>query len=294
MAVDTGYPAQTNVLFPLGITDAADRNVEAAFYPARLVITGTTDRDAKPANCLKVPFGWAPYEQVNMIDRPATIATAFATSATVPIVNCPGKDVFIPSGIPIGFKVEQGDILIPWGTAGQVAPAVEIGGKLAVKVPFIQKTSSYDTGIDFPGSILLPDTIIDVVTNVAGSSIDVGFINAVESGDEDGLLDGESCVAAGLQEHVRSDATAGNITVGAYLRTVIAEANGASATNVAMPKKYLTDGTIKSLCYKTSSHAVTGWIYVFVESPGLVKVAKAKYAVDATSAAKDILVTSAI
>ncbi len=292
--VETGYSDPKNVIFPLGITDRVEKNVEVAIYPGRLVMVGTTGFDAKPTNCLKEPIGYADYERVNMIDKPATMTTAYATSVTAPICSAVGKPVFMPTGLPIGFKAEEGDYAIPWGTAGQVAPAVEIGGKIALKVPFVKKTSVFDTGIDFPGGILIPDALIDVSTAASGATIDVGFINAVESGDEDGLLDGEAAATTGLQTHITVDATAGNITLGAYLKSVLAEANGGSATNLAVQKKYLTDGTIKSLCYTTSNHTITGWIYIFVESPGLVKVGKFKYAVDATSAAQNCMLMSEI
>jgi hypothetical protein len=261
-------------------------------YPGRLVVKGTNDDDVVVSDGLKAPEGWLDFDATDPNYIPADITTLYAANDQAKVVsgNC---FVYMPSGLATGTTATKNDVLLSW-TNGQVVPGVVMGGKTAIKVPFVQKTSAFDTGIDIPGGVIISDVIIDVVTNVAGSSIDVGFINATESGDEDGLIDGESCVNSGLQTHVLVDATAGNITTGAYLKTVIAEANGSSATNLAVPIKYKTDGTIKSLCYKTSAHAVTGWIYVFVESPGVKVVGKALLGASAASQAADVVLESLI
>jgi hypothetical protein len=270
------------------------QKVETAtnMYPGRLVVKGTNDDDVVVSDGLKAPEGWLDFDATDPNYIPADITTLYAANDQAKVVsgNC---FVYMPSGLATGTTATKNDVLLSW-TNGQVVPGVVMGGKTAIKVPFVQKTSAFDTGIDIPGGVIISDVIIDVVTNVAGSSIDVGFINATESGDEDGLIDGESCVNSGLQTHVLVDATAGNITTGAYLKTVIAEANGSSATNLAVPIKYKTDGTIKSLCYKTSAHAVTGWIYVFVESPGVKVVGKALLGASAASQAADVVLESLI
>lgn len=264
-------------------------------YPGRLVVREDTDYDIKVSDGKTAPIGFlgfpGEFEGTDLQYTAGSISSILTVDSAVPVYSGGGFTIYMPSGLTSGSYATEGDILLSWAN-GQVIPGVIMGGRVAIKVPFSQNASSKDTGIDIPGGVLITDCIVDVVANVGGSSIDVGFINAVESGDEDGLLDGESCVAAGLQAHTIVDATEGNITVGAYLCTHIAEANGSSAVTLASLKAYKTDGTIKSLCYKTSAHAVSGYIYVFISSPGVIPVGRSGTTVDATTATAGVFVES--
>ena len=202
----------------------------------------------------------------------------------------------MPSGLAVGTKAVEGDLLFSWAN-GKVVPGVSLGGRYALKVPFTNTTGTtqVDTGIDIPGSVRITDAMLNVTTAASGATLDVGFINAGESGDEDGLLDGESCAATGLVSHNLVDGTAGNITLGALLEEIeLAEANGGTAVTLAVPTGYKTDGTIKSLVYTPSSHAIAGDIYVFIESPGFVPVGRAGAAADATSATVGVFVEATL
>lgn len=140
-------------------------------------------------------------------------------------------------------------------------------------VPFAYLASSAftDTTLDLAADLVITDANILVKTVDASATVDVGFINSGESGDEDGLLDGMATDSTGLGvpwgvitndtvvDYV-SDATG---KYGAYMATYI---DGSAATSVAAQggmtrKNYLTNGTIKSLGYTPSnSDTMEGFI----------------------------------
>ena len=264
-------------------------------YPGRLAVREATDYDVKVANGILPPLGWIGYEQQAVQYQPASITTINVVDTEVPIISGGGFSIYMPAGLVTGTKAVEGDLLFPWAN-GQVVPGVALGGRYALKVPFTNTsgTTQVDTGVDFPAGMRITDAMLNVTTAANGATLDVGFINAGESGDEDGLIDGESCAATGLVNHNLVDATAGNITQGALLAEV--EIKDATATPVyySVPTGYVTNGTIKSLVYTPSNHAIAGDIYVFIESPGFIPVGRAGKAADASSAAVGVFVETLI
>lgn len=264
-------------------------------YPGRLAVREDTDYDVKVADGLLPPLGWIGYEQQAIQYQTGAITTINVVDTEVPIISGGGFSIYMPSGLTLGTKAVEGDLLFPW-TGGKVVPGVAIGGRYALKVPFTNTsgTTLVDTGIDFPAGMRITDAMLNVTTAASGATLDVGFKNAVEGGDEDGLLDGESCAGTGLINHNLVDATAGNITVGALIEEV--EIKDATGTPVyyGVPAGYVTDGTIKSLTYTPSNHAIAGDIYVFIESPGFVPVGRAGKAADASSATVGVFVETLI
>lgn len=116
-----------------------------------------------------------------------------------------------------------------------------------------------DTGIDFPAGCLISDAYVDVLVVDAGETVDIGFINAVESGDENGLRSLVSVASLGYVEDT-AVITAGTTldfvpvtTYGVLLKTAITGADAVATGGGATPIRYLTDGTIKSLSYTPSS-----------------------------------------
>lgn len=98
-----------------------------------------------------------------------------------------------------------------------------------------------DVGDDLPDAGLVTDCLLVVdtpETTATTKEIDVGIINAGESGDEDGFLDGVSVAAAGMVYPTLVNATP---TRGAYLRTV----SGEAGEHCREP--YTLDGTKKSI-----------------------------------------------
>ena len=58
-----------------------------------------------------------------------------------------------------------------------------------------------DSGFDLPANMLIDDAFVRVTTVDATETIDVGFVNAVESGDENGLIAAASLANAGYVEN---------------------------------------------------------------------------------------------
>ena len=294
--VDSGYTTPNYMIFPLGVTDKVERNVEAAIYPGRLVKRGTTDYDIKPADCLKPAIGWVGWEDALGRYQPTDLDTAYAVGATTYIGKCPGKPVFVPSGLPKGFVAEEGDYLIPWGTAGQVAPAVKIGGGYGVKIPFTKKATEFDTNIDLPTGILVNGWRVDVVTAANSATIDIGILSTEVGGDAAGFVDGASLAATGLVFPGSVDASAATNTTGVLLVESDITSADTSALIVSVPTPYKCDGTAKSITYTTSEHTVAGFFYLIVDAPGIEAVGKVAATVNASAATADtdIMVTSLI
>jgi hypothetical protein len=301
MAVQN-YSTPTNKLVVVGEPKRIrEKNLGTATngYHGRLVVREATDYDVKVSDGLLPPIGFMGYpgefEGTDLQYYDGGLTTIRTVDSAVPVYSGGGYTIYVPSGLAPGFTATEGDVLLSWAN-GQVAAGVMMGGKYAIKVPFSQNATVKDTGIDIPGGVIIRDVIVNVTTAVTDATIDIGFLNSGESGDEDGLLDGESCATAGLVAHNLVDGTAGNITLGALLEEIeIAEANGSTAVTAAVATPYVTTGTIKSLVYTTSAHAIAGYFYVFIESPGVVPVGIAGAAAAATtSAAADVFIEATL
>jgi hypothetical protein len=293
--VDTGYSTPTGKIIVRGeapIKIEKNVGVAANMYPGRLVVKEATDYDVKVADGVLPPIGFLAYEDTNENDRPATKATIYELDHKAMVVKGGGYSILGKFAAGFG-AVNEGDKLFSW-SAGRVAPGILINGNPALKVDFSQNATVKDTGIDIPGGIVVKDAIVKVTTEVGGSHIDVGFLAAVEGGDEDGLLDGESCVVAGWVPHELIVLTENLITLGAYLRE--STMKDSRITYFAIPKNpgYNTDGTITSLVYTTSAHAVVGSFYVVILSPGVVEVGKAGQTLASSASDQDIIIEAVI
>jgi len=294
--VDSGHIVPTGRLVTKGSpANVVYRNLGTVTngYPGRLAVRENTDYDVKVSDGVLPPLGWIGYEQQATQYQVADITTINVVDTEVPVISGGGFTIYMPSGLAKGTVATQGDLLLSW-TNGQVVPGVFMGGRYAIKVPFMNATGTalVDTGIDIPGGVMITDCMLNVTTNTASGTLDVGFDYAVEGGDLDGLLDGESIATAGLVVHDAVDASTANITVGALLTEV--EIKDATSVYYAVPTGYVTDGTIKSLVYTPSDHAMAGYIYVFIESPGIVPVGRAGAAADASSEAANIFVETTL
>jgi hypothetical protein len=293
----TGVRAPSNGVLAQGEPLAQILKVETAtsMYPGRWVTRGTNNDDMIVGALGKAAIGWLGYDNApNQYKDTHTQDTIYTASDMVEIWY--GGKFCVVASLAAGFNVSKGDNLVGWASGELAGPVVRgDAGSVWLKIPFVQKASAYDTGIDIPAGVHISDCMIEVTTAVAGSSIDVGFINAVEGGDEDGLLDGESCVVAGLVPHNSVDATAANNTLGVLLVEVdIKDATG-TPVYYSVPTTYKTDGTIKSICYVTSAHAVVGNIWINLNvGGGFEVIAKAEMNKDASSGAADIVVRSII
>lgn len=296
--VDSGYTTPTDRIIVAGeapIKTPHNVGVATNMYPGRLVVRENSDYDIKVSDGILPVRGFLGYEDASPLFRPANLTTLYAVDTEAPVIRGGGFTTFIPTGLAAGTVAAQGDLLASW-SGGQVVPCKIIDGKVGIKIPFVKKTSEFDTGLDLPAGIIVHDVIAEVTTADNSGTIDVGILSTESGGDADGFLDGESLAATGFRQHNMVDATAANITLGVLLDEV--QIKDATATPVFMGIKlepgYITDGTAKSITYTTSNHTVAGNIYVLVSSPGIRVVGQAGASADASAAAANIFVESVI
>lgn len=133
-------------------------------------------------------------------------------------------------------------------------------------LPFVGVgTSEIDTGWDLPLKAIVLDAIIDLTTNVAGATMDVGILSSEAGGDADCFIDGEDCATAtGILEHNTVDAASANITLGVYLyEAVVLDATAVTPLYHVWNTFYPTDANAgKSVSYKISDHAIAGNINI--------------------------------
>jgi hypothetical protein len=298
----TGVRAPSNGIIGQGEPLFQILKVETAtnMYPGRWVTRGTNNDDVIVGALDKEPVGWLGFEYTpnNFVDG-HTEDTIYSASDMVAVYY--GGKFCLVASLAAGFNVYKGDGLAGWSSGELMGPAVNGDGGVWLKVPFTNSAAAvHDTGIDIPADIVIADVLIDVTTLYAGSSIEVGFINAVEGGDEDGLVDAAPCTAAVKLRPGVTVTTGGTETYfsantrGALLSDYVAGTNAASDFGVYAEKPYRTDGTIKSLTYTTSNHACAGNIWLLLQNPTLKVIATAEENKDASSAAADIVVRSII
>lgn len=275
------------------------RTVENAtsFYPGRLAIRGSSDKQIKVANALSPPLGFIGIEGADPSSRPVDRSTAYAAATDDVGIEAP---LFVGGGYAIlgklaeGFVAVQGEDLFSWSD-GRVVPGTLIGGVPAIRVPYVKKASEHDTGIILPAGIIIEDVLVQAVTVAESATIDIGTLSSESGGDADGLIDGESIATAGFVAHKMVDASAANNTLGALL--VESDIKTADGTALYQSLKkvpgYLLDAA-RTLSYTTSDATVAGNIYVKVISPGVVKVGKAAAGKDASSADGDIIIEAVI
>jgi len=301
--VDSGYTTPTGRLVIKGApANTVYRNLGtvANGYPGRLVVRETTDYDVKVSDGILPPLGWIGYEQQATQYQVTNISTINVVDTEVPVINGGGFTIYMPSGLTVGSYAAQGDPLLSW-SAGKVISGTQEGGKYAVKIPFSKSTTEADTGIDLPAGSIVTDVLIDVVTNASGATIDVGLLSTESSGNADGFVDGASCATAtkvrpgatvttGSSEVYLSASTRGVLLVD----TFTAGADSAGDVGTYVEKNHVCDGTTVSVTYTTSDHTVAGYIYLFVESPGIKPVGFSGTTVDASSATAGVFVETTI
>lgn len=127
-----------------------------------------------------------------------------------------------------------------------------------------------DTGVDLPANLLIDDIWVEVIDEVASSTLDVGFLAAEAGGDVDGLVDGVSCATAGLIRPGVTVTTGSNevyyasTTRGVMMHdTFTAGSDAVEDTGTNAEHGHLCDGTATSLVMVVSNHAHTGRVHLF-------------------------------
>lgn len=291
---DTGFVAITDRIVQMGSASVKTlHNVESGtnMYPGRVAQKGSTDYDVVVGTGAQVaPKGFVGYEDTPTDFRPANKNTVYTTGQKAMILRGPG---FVVDGyLAPNFDVKANEELFSFAD-GCLAPGQFINGVPAIRIPFVQHATEYDTGIDLPAGVIVQGAVIKVNTNVGGSTIDVGILSSESGGDADGLVDGASCASTGYVVANLVDATAGNITLGALLTeaSVVSDGAGATAAIRKFPG-YVTDGTAKSITYTTSAHAVAGDIYLLVQAEGVKRMGVSEETLASSTSAQRIHVRS--
>jgi hypothetical protein len=293
--VDSGYIVPTGNLVVKGNPKVAYRNLGVATngYPGRLAVREATDYDVKVSDGLLPPVGFIGYEQQALQYQVQGITTINVVDTEVPILSGGDFAIYVPGGLAKGAVATQGDPLLSW-TAGQMISGGEFEGKVALKIPFTNSaTVEVDTGFDLPAGVLVTGAMVQVTTAVAASTIDVGILSTESGGDADGFLDGVSCATAGFVVNTMQNTTDASNTLGALISDTIKSADS-SAIYYRAPVPLLTDGTAKSITYTTNDKAIAGYIYLFVDSPGIKKVGTSGTTVSAAAADAGVFVESCI
>lgn len=301
--VDYGYADNVGAILLGGneppVTQKVNLGTIANCYAGRLLTRENTDYDRKVCTAMTAPTGWLGYELSNPQYRPAALTTIYVVDDKA--VEHKGGGFAIKAKLTKGCSVKKGEDVMNWAD-GEVAGPVEVmAGGLALGIPFGagDSTNPNDTSIDLPGNMLVRDIVIEVETLKSGETLDVGFDNATESGDLDGLADGVSLTTAvKVAPGVATSGTAmfyNTNTKGVLLSDFEQGADDATTRGLFSVKSYRCDGTIKSVNYVKATHNVgTGIIWLVLESEGLQIVGKSEQTVDATGAAANMAVLSAI
>jgi hypothetical protein len=268
----------------------------AKVYPGRLVQKGTTAHDIVVATGVSPVLGWCGYDDQNPSEKADSVDTINTVNDTVQVLA--GGNFALWASMPSGFEAVEGDYVIPWA-AGQVAPAAYIDGKLSVRIPWGYGTtydSAWDTTVDLVQYMQVGIPSLQVTAADAGETLDVGIVNATESGNEDGFLDGVDIATVGFKVPVSSiDGAITGVTLGEYFRQ--GSAIGAATSFYNTTSFWECDGTQKSI-YVTPGSSLdtsTGYIWVPISSPGTKPVGIVlKAASVSLTASQDLLVRSLI
>ena len=260
-----------------------------------LVKCDSSDTAIELADATDIAIGWCGYEESPAGAQPADIDTAYTADDHAAVHY--GGGFVIMAELALGFSVAKGDTLIGW-TDGQVAGPWS--DTLGLGIPFTTATDTVsDTGVDLPDELLITDACIDVTAIDATETLDVGFLNAGESGDENGLLALISLATAGIT--VPSATVSGathsyyaSTTYGVLLADFQAGTHADTDEGVHNRISYETDGTIKSVTYTSSAGGDTGTgvIWLKIAHKNLQKVGRAMDTIDAVSAADRVMTLS--
>ena len=253
--------------------------------PGRLVTKGTNDDDIIINSKTTSPAAFLGYEQTNNYYKPTDVDTAYVANDIATILNGP-----MVINASVSEAVNKGDLLC--GDDDGKLRKYYPGAIKTMVIPFEKKTAEFDTGYDLPaGAVIIGQPFVDVVTEVASGTIDVGIESSEAGGDADGFIDGMSCATAGKIVPIAWDASAdADNTLGLLISYAML---GGTANYGRIPKLWICDGTAVSVSYTTSDHDIAGNIYIMYAEPGAADEPVAK-AEETIAAAGDCAVRSLI
>ena len=278
-----------------------ETGVKAGHILAAYKDDGTDDFGVIRSNGLRPVIGICGYEQSYLANpitptdygsmRPDTPQTAFAENVPVPILQ--GANTFPMLWLTRGTRARMGDLLFSWGN-GEVIPGFIGRSGITVMVPFTKKATEFDTAVLIPKGIRITNAGLLVETNASGATIDVGVLSSLASGDADGFIDGGSLATAGFVDLDLDDATAANVTAGAYIKGTVIKSADSTAIYLAKLAPYTSPNDTMRLSSTTSDATVAGYILLSVEGPGIIPVARCQETMDATAEVKQVPVLALI
>jgi hypothetical protein len=257
-----------------------------------IVKCDSSDTAVELADANDLAVGVCGYLNSPADSQPTDVDTAYATDADAAVIY--GGDCVLMMELALGFSVAKGDTLIAW-TDGQVAGPWN--GSLGLGIGFTSTAgTAVDTGVNIEDETLILDAAVEITTLDAGQVVDVGFINAVEGGDEDGLIDGLSTATAGITVPAATVTTGStetfyaSTTYGAYLTDFHAGVDDGNCNQgVHYRKPYETDGTITSVSYTGDAVGAVGVIWLKLSHKNLQIAGVAMDTINATSAADRVM-----
>jgi len=279
----------------------------AEFLPGRLAAsgsrlgsgTGYSDNDVYVAHLpTQMPLGWIGYDDVDTNFRPATVATAYASTAETRIYAGGGFGVY--ASLATYRTVKEGDLLANWFYGQVIGPVQPAPGGIFLSIPYATASAIVKTPTIVPVDCMVGHHSYIEGTTALATTIDVGFDNTTEGGDVDGILDGISINATTPVAANQFGTTSGAETIGDLLMG--GEDNGGSSKYgkfLLYPGYVVGAGTTNALgrtiVYTPgSSSACGGRIWLHLIHPHLRIVGRAMESVTTTSSAANIRALSAL
>jgi len=265
MATPNPFVEPTNKIVIAGEPDIRDYEVSGTvteMKPGRLVKKGASDGLIVIGDKDGPNIGFLGFEQTFGPDQPADIDTAYVAEDKATVLSGPGTVLMGYSEEAVG----KGEVVCS-GSDGKVRKLYP-GSVKTMVIPFTKNTSETDTTVDIPEGAVFLNAFIEVTTEVASSTIDVGILSTEANGDADGFLDGVSCAVAGKIAPITYDASAAaDLTLGELVSQDFVE--DATAGYIAFPQMWIGDGTATSVSYTTSDHDIVGNIHIMFAEPGI-------------------------
>jgi hypothetical protein len=169
----------------------------------------------------------------------------------------------IPNGKPAGFVKNVYNENKAWV---EILPA-ELLKYNILTIPFVKKTTAFDTGAIIPAGSLVLDIGYIPTTAVDESTLTIGTSETAtepEGGDADGFIVAGSCatdVKDTFCQATKNSTTAENVNVGALLEAVLIKDANTEANYVSITKPYFVAAN-RQVSYTTSNHNIAGTIYI--------------------------------
>ena len=234
------------------------------------------------------PIGVLRWNRTNKEDQVADMTTAHTAADVVAVTK--GDVVFI-GRLALGESVTKGAPLAV-GANGTLVEALGYGTTKTKSIAFSKNTTAVDTGWNIPANAIVHDIIVEVVDEVAASTISVGtdgtsnqFLVAAITATA-GMIQGGVTVTQGSNELYLAATTWGANFYSGFLVGTDVEYNVGTFV-----KKQYTSATATDLYYKTTDHDVAGFLHVIYQEPRSTGgvIARAEDTVDASSAESDML-----